>query len=602
MRIQSFRIENFRNLSLAECADVPSFVVICGGNGCGKSALLEALITAKEHAGAYGQFPFDSRAVSAKAEKATIQVELAFGSTEQEFVNSRFGESCPATDTIAVEINRSGGARVLKRSAPTKRLLSYYSRSIGSPGFFDFIGAYRRPPKSDLSTWDASFLSEQREKETLARPDRKFQLTKRYLTALKIGDLQALQTSLNEGSPRTEDSLAEIRVFFNEFFAPMRFQDVYIDRHPFAFIVETPMGDIDIDDLSSGEKEVLNTFIRFHQLKPSGAVILLDEADAHLHPDLGRRYLEVLREIASENQLILTTHSPEMMIAAGTEALYTLLKEPPEDGSNQLVRVTANEELHEALTELMGSRGLVSFNQRIVFIEGEDSSADRAVYEALYPPSEYSMSFVPAGNSATVRAAAEKVNALLSESTAFQKYYSIVDGDIERREADPTGGKRLHRLPVYHVENFLLDPELILEVTRAVLGVECPYSSPDEVEAQLKEAVLSEGHIKPFTGALLDARVADLARRASDAVFQQDMGELEVDRVDFATVEADARAVLTEAINDGTWKEQCKGRAVLKAYCGIHGINYKHFRNLLIERMESPPKALQDIMDAILAD
>ena len=602
MRIRSFRIENFRNLSLAECADVPSFVVICGGNGCGKSALLEALITAKEHAGAYGHFTFDSKAVSAKAEKATIQMELAFNSTEQEFVKSRFGESCPATDNSVVEINRSGGARVLKRSKPTSRLLSYYSHSIGSPGFFDFIGAYRRSPKSDLSNWDASFLSEQREKETLARSDNKFQLTKQYLTALKMRDLQALQTSLKEGSPTTEDSLAEIRAFFNEFFAPMRFQDMYINCHPFAFIVETPMGNIDIDDLSSGEKEILNTFIHFHQLKPSGAVILFDEADAHLHPDLERRYLEVLREMTSANQMILTTHSPEMMIAAGTEALYTLLKEPPEDGSNQLVRVTASEELHEALTELMGSRGLVSFNQRIVFIEGEDSSADRAVYEALYPPSEYNISFVPAGNSATVRATAEKVNALLSESTAFQQYYSIVDGDIERREADPSGGKRLYRLPAYHVENFLLDPELILEVTRAVLGAECPYSSPDEVEAKLKETVLSEGHIKPFARALLDARVAVLARRASDAVFQNDIEELEIDQMDFATVEADAKTLLTRAIEDGSWKKQCKGRAVLKAYCGAHGINYKHFRNLLIERMESPPKGLQDIMDAILAD
>jgi hypothetical protein len=34
----------------------------------------------------------------------------------------------------------------------------------------------------------------------------------------------------------------------------------------------------------------------------------------------------------------------------------------------------------------MGSRGIVSFNQRIVFIEGEDSSADREIYEAAYPP------------------------------------------------------------------------------------------------------------------------------------------------------------------------------------------------------------------------
>jgi AAA15 family ATPase/GTPase len=45
VRIERFRIENFRNLGLAECNEVPDCIVICEGNGCGKSALLETLQT-----------------------------------------------------------------------------------------------------------------------------------------------------------------------------------------------------------------------------------------------------------------------------------------------------------------------------------------------------------------------------------------------------------------------------------------------------------------------------------------------------------------------------------------------------------------------------
>lgn len=170
-----------------------------------------------------------------------------------------------------------------------------------------------------------------------------------------------------------------------------------------------PNGDIDIDDLSSGEKEILYTFIRFHQFKTKGAVILFDEADAHLHPDLETRYLQLLRELGQGNQLLITTHSPAMMMEAGTESLYTIRKHPPEDGGNQLVRVTRNEELHNVLSELMGSKGIVSFNERIVFIEGSEASADRAIYDAFYPPSKCNVSFVPAGDSSTVRGIADKV-------------------------------------------------------------------------------------------------------------------------------------------------------------------------------------------------
>jgi len=603
MRILSFRIENFRNLRLAECSNPPDLMVICGGNGCGKSALLEALMTAKEHAGAYGAFDFDPRAVSADTTKATIAMQLEFSENERLFVKQMFRSECPEKDEIIIEINRGGGARAVKRSGTTHQLLGYYSQALGSPGFFDFIGAYRQTRKSELKTWDASYLSDDRAKQTLARSYQKFEFTKQYLAALKMGDLQQLQTCLQSGQTQCHDSLKEIREFFDLFFAPMKFADVYINKSPFEFVISTPLGDIDIDDLSSGEKEILNIFIRFHQLKPKGAIILFDEADAHLHPDLERRYLEVLRQLGKDNQLFLTTHSPEMMIAAGTDSLYTLLKYPLEDGGNQLTRVTHDEKLHAVLSELMGSRGIVSFNQRIVFIEGEDASADRDIYEAAYPPSKYNVSFVPAGNSATVYRTAEQVNALLTASVGFQQYFSIVDGDIERLESEPTVGNRIFRLPVYHVENLLLtDDNEILAVTRSILGPKCPYTTSEQVEDDLKKLVLSDAHLKPYTKALINARIAQAAKAASDAVYKQKAAaSTQSGTLEYSVIEKEAKEILLSAIDNGTWRSRCKGRELLRAYCSQHGLKYEHFRNLLISNMKGPPQDLADIMDKILA-
>lgn len=598
MRILSFRIENFRNLRLAECSSLPDFTVLCGGNGCGKSALLEALMTAKERAGAYGNFRFDPRVVSADATTARTTMNLEFAENERLFVKEKLNMECPETDEVIIEIDKGGRAQTVKRSPSVSRLLSYYSRALGSPGFFDYINAERCPRKSELKTWDASFLSDHSAKQTLALGEQKFQLTKQYLAGLKMRDLQELQTSLLSGNAVVKDSLEEIRKFFDLFFAPMKFKDVFIDKSPFEFVISTSLGDIDIDDLSSGEKEILNIFIRFHQLKPKGAVILFDEADAHLHPDLEYRYLEVLRQLGQDNQLLLTTHSPQMMIAAGTDSLYTLLKEPPQNGGNQLVRVTEDEHLHSVLSELMGSRGIVSFNQRIVFIEGEDASADREIYEAAYPPSKYNISFVPAGNSATVRKIAEQVNTLLTTSMGFQHYFSIVDGDIERFKSDPTDGRRLFHLPVYHVENLLIDENKIFEVTRSMIGSGCPYSSADEVSKDLQKLVLSETHLKPYTKALWDARLAKIAKDAYDAVYKQQTVSLTPQT--FSEIEEEAKKVLEPAVADGTWRAKCKGRDLLKAYCGQHGLKYEHFRNLLIDRIETPPEALADIMSRIL--
>jgi hypothetical protein len=551
-----------------------------------------------------GNFEFDPRAVSADADQARISLQLKFNDIEREFVKNKFSTECPETDEIVIEIQKGGQGKATKRSQATRHLLSSYSRSyLDSPGFFDYIDAYRPVPRIQLSNWDASFLSDERAKGTLsASGSAKFQNTKAYLAGLVMQDIQNAQASHRAGKPEFADSLKPIRDFFNNFFAPMKFVDVLIHKSPFQYVIETPRGIIDIDDLSAGEKEVLNTYIRFHQLNPRSAIILFDEADAHLHPDLERRYLEVLRGIGEGNQLWLTTHSPEMMIAAGSESLYTVLKQPQANGGNQFVRVTSTQELHSVLSEVMGSRGLVSLNQQIIFIEGEESSADRDVYEKLYPPGAYHVSFVPAGNSATIHKTAERVNMLLSLSMGFQQYYSIVDGDIDRSLPAPLvrEGARLFQLPVYHVENFLLSNDVILAAAKDILGSKCPYASESEIEAELKDILLSPQHIKPYARAMHDARLAKAAKEASDAVFQH-QAPVTPTIPTFMQTEADAYSAMQQALADDTWRNKCKGRDILRGFCGRNNLNYEHFRNVVISKLMAPPADLASIMNRIIS-
>ncbi|QDU44579.1 recombination protein F [Symmachiella dynata] len=604
MKISYFKIENFRNIRFAECENPPDFVVICGGNGCGKSAILQALMTAKERAGAYGGFNVDPRAVTANASNAIIEVRISFSESERTWYQENHGKECPEFDNVIINISTGGQGRATKRSDFTRTLLSTFSRKYkGSPGFFDYIDAHRIHDKKEVSTWDASSLSEERVKQTLGASGReKFQFTKEFLASKVLRDLQLLQAAhrQNKGTKVLMDSVAPIQRFFNRFFSPMEFVDVRIDTSPFQFIIRTPHGDIDIDDLSAGEKEILNTYIRFHQLQPRDAVILFDEADAHLHPDLERRYLQELRTIGEGNQVWLTTHSPEMMIEAGSESLYTVLKEPPSEGQNQFVRVTSSEELHTALSELMGSRGLVSFNQHIVFIEGTDASTDRRLYERFYPPNEYNISFVPAGDSRVIGRVAERVNQLLSESIGFQQFHAIVDGDFERAVPDPPDG-RLHRLPVYHVENFLLDENIILSVLSEVLSERCPYEDEDSMVSSLHQLMVEDAHLMPFAKAVLDSDRARKAREVRDAIFSgNDDQSIEKGFESYAEALAEARSILEGAISDDTWRSRCKARDLLRALCGKHGINYEHFRNLVISRMDGPPPGLQAIIGKIL--
>ena len=490
-----------------------------------------------------------------------------------------------------------------KRSQAVKNLLSWYSREFrDSPGFFDYIDAHRFVEKKQLSTWNSSLLSDAQSKQHLgAVGTQKFNLVKEYLASLVLKDAQEVLAARRNGRDCTPDSLKAIREFFDSFFRPMRFVDVQIDCSPFKYMIETPKGEIDIDDLSSGEKDILCTFIHFHQLRPENAVILFDEVDAHLHPDMERRYLQLFKQMSQHNQIILTTHSPEIMVGSGSESLFVLSKVQTKAGDNQLSRVTANDEMHSALASVMGSNGMVSINRKIVFIEGAESSADRYVYEALYPPTVHNISFIPAGDSNTNINIAERVNRLLSAAGTYQEFYSISDGDVERLVIPQTNG-RLYRLPVYHVENFLLDARAIYDLTEQLLRDKCPYRDEAAVELKLVDLLKSDQHLLPFTKAIFDAAIAKKAKAAWDFVFQKDStGLINLTFPVFEELRKQAIVILDQAIADSSWRMKCKGRNLLKAFCSLHGFNYEHFRNLLIAELDSPPAELDKIIAQILA-
>ncbi len=159
------------------------------------------------------------------------------------------------------------------------------------------------------------------------------------------------------------------------------------------------------------------------------------------------------------------------------------------------------------------------------------------------------------------------------------------------------------KLPVYHVENLLLDEEKMLEATRRLLLSKCPYDSAEKIADQLKVLALTDQHVKPYAAALLDAKVAQVAKQAQDAYFRKEPIDLSsLVRPEFADVEQQARQDIKTAIDNGTWRAKCKGRDLLRAYCRGIDVKYESFRNILIGMFQKPPEAIDTIMAQIFAE
>lgn len=121
-----------------------------------------------------------------------------------------------------------------------------------------------------------------------------------------------------------------------------------------------------LETAATGVLQVVQIFAYLILFEPK--VMLIDEPDAHLHPDKQERLIEALESAASEydTQIVLTTHSPHIVRAASPTAKLVWMR----DG-------TIETEDDEAIRRLLGWGGLDK--GALFFVEDEDDKPLRAL-------------------------------------------------------------------------------------------------------------------------------------------------------------------------------------------------------------------------------
>lgn len=150
-------------------------------------------------------------------------------------------------------------------------------------------------------------------------------------------------------------------------------------------LVKKPGGEpVNIHNLSSGEKVLLQFAISSYNYdedvvnvkRPS--VLLLDEMDAPLHPEMVHRWLGVISNGLVGQQgmhCIVTTHSPTTVALAPEAALYEM-----KDGFTGLTKISKQDALNK-LTFGVPTLSIDYSGRRQVFTE---SDTDAAIYERVY--------------------------------------------------------------------------------------------------------------------------------------------------------------------------------------------------------------------------
>jgi energy-coupling factor transporter ATP-binding protein EcfA2 len=261
---------------------------------------------------------------------------------------------------------------------------------------------------------------------------------------------------------------------------PWYFLNSILDAANLNFIIDKPSGyddrpyepilihqisrdRIKFADLSSGEKILMSFALCLYyaqdrrQIVDYPKVLLFDEIDAPLHPEMTQSLLRTIQEVLVERhniKVILTTHSPSTVALAPDSAIYVMQK----DG-NQRLRKTSKDKALAILTSGVVTLSINYENRRQVFVESEyDVKFYDVIYNKLkhYLQPEISLEFIPSG--APGQGDCENVKRIVNQLNT-SNIYGIIDWD-KTNQGNPHV-KVIGKDKRYSIENYIFDPIIV---------------------------------------------------------------------------------------------------------------------------------------------
>ena len=252
----------------------------------------------------------------------------------------------------------------------------------------------------------------------------------------------------------------------------------------------------ELECAGSGALQIL--LMHATRLRFEGAVVLLDEPDAHLHPWLLDETLRSLSEFARRtgSQVIAATHSVNLIRAAEARHLSVMV-----DGRQTLAAEGGNTEIAQRAVETLDPEdiALAPAASGILYVEGPtDVPILRAWAERLGHPAHRFLARPFWKPYAMGRKPSAPQHHRMLRRLFERKIPGVVlrDGDGKEHETEMPKRNGLRRLfwKRYEIENYLLHPQAVV---RFVMGEE--QGRPAEVvEADVRDGLLPRVYRSPL--------------------------------------------------------------------------------------------------------
>jgi energy-coupling factor transporter ATP-binding protein EcfA2 len=344
MYIDKVRLTNIRGFRDLEFSfdrgngTYAGWTVLTGDNGSGKSTLLKAVALA---------LAYNYRGILQPSLRGWLRTGEAKARIELQVVESSGGR-----DAALIEIGkptRVGGIEM------PDAMGTFPSNTDG--WFCCGYGPFRRISGASKDVSEMMVIPVVERLVTLFQETASLAEADRWLRDLNYKKL--------EGKNKAAETLALVLELLNEEFLPNQVRVERVDSDG-LWLKDSKDNDLSWSDMSDGYRaalalltDILRHMINAHStddltgrdadgclfLKPSG-VVLIDEIDAHLHPEWQREIGFWLKKRFPNIQFIVTSHSPLICQAADPNGLFVL----PEPGSDEPARALTPEEYQEVIS------------------------------------------------------------------------------------------------------------------------------------------------------------------------------------------------------------------------------------------------------------
>jgi ABC-type cobalamin/Fe3+-siderophores transport system ATPase subunit len=244
---------------------------------------------------------------------------------------------------------------------------------------------------------------------------------------------------------------------------------------PFKLTRNTTSQEItQVDHLSSGEAQLISvgldalTIASIWEIESTASrVLLIDEPDAHIHPDLQARFADFLVKIAHRYklQIVVATHSTALLSAlaqfGGSETGIVLLTQ----GKHEY-KVQQTSQVTQELTAVLGGHVLMGplFGAPLLLVEGDD---DYRIWSQVPRHHVVSVAVIPCTGAPQVKKYQknlEQILSCLSDKPPHPVGFALLDGDMPLPVPNPDSPQtfvKFVRLGCRESENLYLADEIL---------------------------------------------------------------------------------------------------------------------------------------------